>query len=135
VNEAAELIRRVNAAVASGTADAAVQLMHPDVVWEHNLGVGSPEEGVYSGREAVLRLFERILEPWEYMRAEPDDIHDLGGGDYFVTGALHAKHLTSETVIVSHFEQRLQIRDGLLVRGRMTTGDMVAGGQSGARDG
>ena len=53
--------------------------MHPDVVWEHNLGVGSPEEGVYRGRDSVVALFERILEPWEYMRAEPREIRDLGG--------------------------------------------------------
>jgi ketosteroid isomerase-like protein len=125
----------VNAAVASGTVAVVVEAMHPDVVWEHNLGVGSPEEGVYSGREAVIRLLERIVEPWEYLRPEPDDVRDLGGGNYLVTGTLHAKHLNSETVIVAHYEQRLQIRDGLLVKGRMTTGDMAAGVPSGGRGG
>ena len=119
-----ERIHAVNAALASGKLDVLAEVLHPDVVWEHNVGVGSPEEGVYRGREAVLRLYERILEPWEYLRAEPDEIRELEDGSVQVTGHLRAKHATSEQVVVAPYEQRADFRDGLLVHGRMTTGTM-----------
>ena len=37
-----EVIREVNDAVATGELRAVVQRLHPDVVWEHNIGAGSP---------------------------------------------------------------------------------------------
>jgi ketosteroid isomerase-like protein len=121
-NADVERIQEVNAALASGEIGVLSELLHPDVVWEHNVGVGSPEEGVYRGRDAVLRLYERIFEPWEYLRPEPDEIRALGDGSVVVTGHLKAKHATSERVVVAAYEQQLEIRDGLLVHGRMTTG-------------
>ncbi len=57
-------IRELHAAVGRGDFQALSTLVHPDVVWEHNLGLGSPEEGVYRGRESVIALHERILEAW-----------------------------------------------------------------------
>jgi ketosteroid isomerase-like protein len=120
--EALDSLRKVNDALSAGDLRAASGLLHADLVWEHNLGVGSPEEGVYRGREAVLRLFERIIEPWEQMRSHADHIRVLADGSFLVTGHLRAKHATSETVVVAPYEQQLEMRDGVLVRGRMTTG-------------
>ena len=97
--------------------------LHPDVVWEHNLGVGSPEEGVYRGRESVVALLEGILEPWEYLRPEPREIRDLGDGAFDLRGELYAKHSTSATEIVSSYVQHFQLTDGLVVKGQMITGD------------
>jgi hypothetical protein len=95
--------------------------MHPDVVWEHNLGTGSPEEGTYRGRERVAELFERIIEPWEYMRMIPREIRPIGPSTYHVRGELHAKHATSAMEVVTHYDQQLEIDDGLLVKGQITT--------------
>jgi ketosteroid isomerase-like protein len=117
-----DLIRRINDAVTARDMNTIAKWLHPDVVWEHNLGGGSLEEGTYRGRESVVALLERILEPWEYLVAEPDEIRDLGGGAYRVAGRLRAKHATSSTEIVSPYVQRIEIRDGLLVEGKMTTG-------------
>lgn len=94
------------------------------MVWEHNLGGGSPEEGVYRGRDSVMALFERILEPWEYLRAEPREIRSRGGGAFDVRGDLHAKHSLSATEMISPYVQHFQVRDGLLVKGEMFTGDI-----------
>ena len=69
-----EAIHEVNAALARGDPEAVLERLHPDVVWEHNIGVGSLEEGVYRGRDSLVALFERILEPWAYLRAEPAKI-------------------------------------------------------------
>jgi ketosteroid isomerase-like protein len=119
-------IREVNDAMDRGDLRSVSESLHPDVVWEHNLGAGSPEEGVYRGRASVVALFERILEPWESLRSEPREIRDLGGGAFDVRGELRAKHSTSATEIVSSYTQHFQMTDGLLVKGQMTTGDDLA---------
>ena len=116
-------IRKVNEAVSAGDPRSAAALLHPDVVWEHNLGTGSPEEGVYRGRDTVMALFERILEPWEQLRTEPREVRALGGGAFDIRGELHAKHSTSAVEVESPYVQHVQVRDGLVVEGRMTTGD------------
>ena len=125
--EALDSVRKMNDSIAEGDLPAASALLHPDVVWEHNLGVGSPEEGTYEGRDSVLELFDRIIEPWQYLRAHPDHIRVVDGGVWQVKGHLHAKHATSEMEVETPYEQVLEVRDGLLVRGRMTSGSMSLG--------
>ena len=117
-----DTIRGVNDAIARGDLEAMAAHLHPDAVWEHNIGVGSLEEGVYEGRESVVRLYERIVEPWEYIRAEPRSIDQLDDGSYRVVGELRAKHRTSDTEVLASYEQRLEVRDGLLMKGSMKTG-------------
>ena len=119
-----EVIREVNAAIAKGEPGAVAERVHPDVVWEHNIGTGSPEEGVYQGRESLIRLFERVVETWEYLRPEPRSIERLDEGRYRVRGALRAKHRTSDTEIGASYEQYLEVRDHLLVKGEMKTGEI-----------
>jgi ketosteroid isomerase-like protein len=53
-DEEVRILREVNEAVARGDPAAVATRLHPDVVWEQNIGTGSPEEGVYRGREAVV---------------------------------------------------------------------------------
>jgi ketosteroid isomerase-like protein len=115
-----ELIRRMGEAVASGDVQAFTERLHPDVVWEHNIGGGSLEEGTYRGRESVAQLFERIIEPWDYMRVEPDEIKRAEDGSILVRGKMLSKHSTTEAEIVTPYEQRFEIEDGLLRRARMS---------------
>jgi ketosteroid isomerase-like protein len=96
--------------------------MHPDAVWEHNPGSGSPEEGEYHGQEMIRRLFERVYEGWEYMRPVATEIREVEDGVFLIRGELRCKHAATENVIVEQYEQRLEIRDGLLARGRMVIG-------------
>jgi ketosteroid isomerase-like protein len=126
VSDAVDLIQRVNAAIASADLDAVAEHVHPDAVWEHNIGAGTLEEGVYRGRDSVIRLLERVVEPWVYLRAEPTTIEDLGDGRYLVRGELHAKHAATAAEIVSPYEQQLEFRDGVLVRGQMTSRGLAA---------
>ena len=88
--------------------------MHPDAVWEHNLGSGSPEEGVYQGREAIRRLFERISRAGSTCARCPPTIRELEAGVYLVRGELHCKHRPRRTRSSTQYEQRMEIRDGLL---------------------
>jgi ketosteroid isomerase-like protein len=123
VNNANEdRIRDLNEAVASSDLRRFTEGMKPDAVWEHNPGTGSPEEGTYEGREQIRQLFERLLEGWEYMRPSPNEIREIESGVYDIRGELHSKHAATENVIVSPYEQRLEIRDGLMVWCRMLVG-------------
>ena len=117
-----DLIRGMYKAIAARDSDAFGQGLDRDVVWEHNPGAGSPEEGTYRGLEEVTALFERIMEPWERMWLEPTESARLGPGTYLLKGQLHAKHATSSSELVTPYEQRLEIRGGLLVKVRMVTG-------------
>jgi ketosteroid isomerase-like protein len=124
----ADQIRELNDAVGSNDVRRFIENMHVDAVWEHNIGSGSPEEGVYEGRDQIRQLFERILEGWEFMRPEATEIRELEPGVYLVRGELHCRHTASENVMVEQYEQRLEIRDGLLARGRMVIGSSAGVG-------
>jgi ketosteroid isomerase-like protein len=110
----------IYAGLARGDVQGVSKFLHPDAVWEHNIGVGSPEEGVYRGRESLIALYERILEPWEELRPRMRRFRVLGPGRYEVDGVLEAKHATSRVEIVTPFTQMLELRDGLLTKGTMT---------------
>jgi ketosteroid isomerase-like protein len=121
-----EVIRAMYDALASRDIDAFSERLHPDVVWEHNIGGGSLEEGTYRGRENVLRLFERVFEPWEHMRVEPEEIKHSDAGALLIRGKMHSKHATTEAEIVTPYEQRFEVEDGLLIRAQMTFGPLSA---------
>ena len=117
----AELLGEFNDAVERGDLEAFAERIHPNVIWRHNIGVGTPEEGEYEGRENVVALYARILETWEYMRPVPREVRELGDGVLMVQGELYAKHRDAATEIVTPYAQRLRVRDGLLVAGEMVT--------------
>lgn len=122
MTSAPDLVRELHEAVERQDWNALRQRMHPDVVWRHNIGVGSPEEGEYEGRESVIALYERIVEPWDYIRTVASEVRDLGGGVVMVKGELHAKHSATPTELVTPYAQRMELQDGLLARGEMVTG-------------
>ena len=121
-----DLVREINDAVGRQDLEAISKRMRPDVIWRHNIGVGTPEEGEYRGRETVIALFERILEPWEYLRPVPEEIRDVGDGVLVVKGELHTKHKATAAEIVTPYAQRIETRDGLLAKGTMVQGPEAA---------
>jgi ketosteroid isomerase-like protein len=127
VTSDADYIREMNDAVGSHDVHGLTERMHHDAVWEHNPGTGSPEEGVYEGRDQIGQLFERVLEGWEYMRPEATEIREVEPGVYLVRGELHCKLPDTENEIVEPYEQRLEIRDRALATGRMVVGSSVRG--------
>ena len=116
-----DLIREFNDAVERRDLAALSDRLHPDVVWRHNIGLGTLEEGEYEGRESVVALFERILGAWEYLRAMPSEVRDVGGGVFLVRGELQANHKDAGTEIATPYEQRLELQGGLLLRGEMVS--------------
>jgi ketosteroid isomerase-like protein len=123
----ADLIHALNDAVGRNDLHTFVEGMRSDAVWEHNPGTGSPEEGVYKGREEIGALFSRVLEGWEYLRPVATEIDEIEPGTYRVRGELHCMVKGTETEIVEHYEQRLEIRDGLMGRMRMVIGTTAYG--------
>jgi ketosteroid isomerase-like protein len=122
VTSGLDLIREFNDAVERQDLEAISKRLRPDAVWRHNIGVGTVEEGVYEGRDSVVALFKRILEPWEYIRATPSEVRDVGDGVFVIEGELQAKHRAATTEIVTPYVQRLELKDGLLARGEMVAG-------------
>jgi ketosteroid isomerase-like protein len=116
------VVREMSEAVERRDVGAFVERCQADAVWEHNLGGGSPEEGTYVGRDQIEKLFERIVEGWEYVRLDPAELSETGPGVYEVRGQMHFKHPTSEAEMVEPYEQHLEFRDGLLLKGRMVFG-------------
>ena len=119
---ALDQVHELNDAVGANDFDRFTDAMHPDAVWEHNPGSGSPEEGEYHGRERIKRLFERIYEGWEYMRPIPTEINEVEPGVFLIHGELHCKHAATANEIVEQYEQRLEIRDGLMAKCSMVIG-------------
>jgi ketosteroid isomerase-like protein len=117
-----DAVRELNAAVERHDIGSLVGRCHADVIWEHNPGGGSPEEGTYHGREEIRQLFERILEGWDYMRPEPSEVAETETGVYRIRGELRCKHSSTESEIVERYEQRLEFHEGLLSKGRMVIG-------------
>jgi ketosteroid isomerase-like protein len=122
LGEELRLMRDYGNAVGAADIERLGESLHPEAVWEHNLGSGSPEEGVYEGKEAIVGLFERIIEVWEYLQPTARDIIPLEVG-YRVHGELHSKHRLTATEVVTPYEQQMKVRDGLLYRARMSIGE------------
>jgi ketosteroid isomerase-like protein len=119
------VVREVGDAVANGDPAAVAERLHRDIVWEHNIGVGTPDEGIYHGRDSVIALFERIVEVWESIRPEMHSIDCLDDGSYHVRGELVAKHRATNTEIRTPYEQLLEVKDGEMVKGVMKTGEIA----------
>jgi ketosteroid isomerase-like protein len=122
VTRGPDLIREINEAVERKDLAAVSERFHPNVVWRHNVGVGTPEEGEYKGRDSVVALLERILEPWEYLRLIQEEVRDLGAGVLLIVGEMQAKHRGMENPILTPYQQRIEIQDGLVVSGDMVQG-------------
>jgi hypothetical protein len=125
---AVESILAFNDAVARADIEEIGRRLAPGAIWKHNLGSGSVEEGVYEGRESILRLFERIVEPWEYVCPQADVIEETSPGVFSVSGALHSKHASTATPVRTHYEQRIVMSDGLLVECSMLLGANIGEG-------
>ena len=75
--ENVEVVRSVFVAVNAGDMEAVRETLDPDVVIGRELE-GWPETGPFVGRDAVMRLFAQLREPWDTATLEPVGIIDAG---------------------------------------------------------
>lgn len=119
MSQATEDVRRIHAAFDDfnrADVDALVEALDPDIQWEHAVGSGAPEEGVYRGRDEARRLFDRLLDSWAEIRFDLLEIVDAGDGQYVARGILRAKGRTSGLELEMAAEYALEMRDGRAVR-------------------
>src|ERR1043166_7107945 len=76
--ENVEVARAAYEAFNRGDIDGMLDLCAPDIKWQDR-GGPSLDTSAITGKGAVRAYFESVLEPWDEVRREPEEIIDLGG--------------------------------------------------------
>jgi ketosteroid isomerase-like protein len=119
--ENVEIARRTWELWSTGADDEVARRLAPDVEWHHNIGLGSPMEGIYRGREEVLELFRAIRESFGLARVEIEDVRDLSCTQVLILGSLHLEGRGSGAAVTTPFGAVTEIRGGLAMRQRFWT--------------
>ena len=93
----------------------------PDVEWQHNVGVGTPLEGIYRGREQVLELFNAIRDSFGVAIYEVEEVRELSATEVLALGRLHLEGKGSGAAVTTPFGAVMEIVGGLVVRQRFWT--------------
>jgi ketosteroid isomerase-like protein len=101
-----------------GADEEAVRLLAPDVEWHHNIGLGTPMEGVYHGRAEVLAVLRTFRESFGALRFELEEVCDVSPDTVLSLGYLHVEGRGSGAAVTTPFGCVTEIRDGLAVRQR-----------------
>ena len=101
-----------------GADDEVIRSLAPDVEWHHNVGLGSPMEGVYQGREEVRALFRAIRVSFGMLRFDVEEVREFSAGQVLSLGYLHGEGRASGAAAATPFGAVTEIRDGLAVRQR-----------------
>ncbi len=101
-----------------GDLEAAVAYFHPDGVWEHNVGLGTPMEGVYRGHDEILGLWRTILESFGTYRFEIDEARDVTETQAAVFGRLLVSGDQSGASVQSEIGSVADVEEGLITRAR-----------------
>jgi ketosteroid isomerase-like protein len=101
--------------------DEVARTLAPDVEWHHNIGLGTPLEGIYRGREEVLELSTTIRDSFGVARVEIEDVRDLSLTEVLTLGTLHLVGRGSGAAVTTPFGAVTDVRDGLVVRQRFWT--------------
>jgi uncharacterized protein len=97
-----------------GDIDGLLDLCAPDVEWQDG---GAPlDTAAVTGKDAVRAFFETVMEPWEEIRREPEEIIDLGGDRVLVLFTQSVRGKGSGVEVVARAGDLLTLREGRLVR-------------------
>jgi ketosteroid isomerase-like protein len=113
-----DLARRTIELANRGDDDEVAGYLAPDVEWHHNIGLGTPMEGIYHGRQEVLALLRALRESFGMLRFELEEVRDLSSGEVLSLGYLHVEGRGSGAAATTSFGAVTKIRDGLAVRQR-----------------
>jgi ketosteroid isomerase-like protein len=116
-----ELARRNFELWSEGADDEVARRLAPDVEWHHNVGIGTPLEGIYRGRAEVLELFEAIRDSFGVGRFELEEVRDLSSTEVLVLGQLRLEGRGSGVAVTTPFGAVMEIIDGLATRQRYWT--------------
>jgi ketosteroid isomerase-like protein len=132
--ENVEVVRRTFDLWSKGADDEVARQLAADVEWHHNIGVGSPLEGIYRGRKEVLELSRAIRDSFAVASVEIEDVRELSSTEVLVLGSLHLEGRGSGAAVTTPFGAVTEIRDGLAVRQRYWTDQRKALEAAGLRE-
>jgi ketosteroid isomerase-like protein len=119
--ENVKLARRTWELWSKGADDEVARQLAPHVEWHHQIGLGTPQEGIYRGREQVLELSAAFRDSFDVARVELEDVRDLSSTEVLTLGRLHLEGRGSGAAVTTPFGAVTEIRDGLAVRQRFWT--------------
>jgi uncharacterized protein len=111
--ENVEVVRRAYDAFNRGDIDGVLDLCAPDIEWQDAY---TPDTSAVTGRDAVRAYFETVMEPWEEVHREPEEIIDLGGDRVLVLYHLTARGKGSGIEVHLRAGDLVTIREGTGVR-------------------
>jgi len=129
-----ELARRNWELWSQGADDEIARTLAPDVEWHHNIGLGTPLEGIYRGREEVLELSMTIRDSFGVARVEIEDVRDVSPTEVLTLGTLHLEGRGSGAAVMTPFGAVTDVLDGLAVRQRFWTDQSKALEAAGLRE-
>jgi len=133
--ENVELARRAWELWNQGAADDEIaRRLAPDVEWHHQIGLGTPAEGIYRGREEVLKLSATLRDSFGVARVEIEDVRDLTPTEVLVLGTMHLEGRGSGAAVTTPFGAVTEVLDGLVVRQRFWTDQTRALEAAGLRE-
>ena len=74
-----------------GADDELFRQLAPDVERHHNVGLGTPLEGINRGRQEVVELSKAIRDSFGVSRVQIEDVRDLSSTEVLVLGSLHLR--------------------------------------------
>jgi ketosteroid isomerase-like protein len=86
-----EIVRRTWELWSAGADDEVARQLAPDVEWHHQIGLGTPMEGLYRGREEVLGFSRAIRDSFGVARAEIEDVRDTSSTEVLTPGGFTSK--------------------------------------------
>jgi ketosteroid isomerase-like protein len=114
--ENVEVVRKLTDAANRLDLDAFVDLLSPDVVWEENRELPGVRE-VYLGREEVREWFNQVvIEPWENLHAEIEEITELGDHRVFAETVITVRGKGSGVPVDLDFWSLVSFADGKIAR-------------------
>jgi ketosteroid isomerase-like protein len=119
--ENVELTRQTWALWSEGADEEVARRLAPDVEWHHQIGIGTPAEGIYRGREEVLQLSAMIRDSFGVIRVEIEDARDVSATEVLTLGTLHLEGRGSGAAVTTPFGAVTDVLDGLAVRQRFWT--------------
>jgi ketosteroid isomerase-like protein len=132
--ENVELARRTWELWSQGADDEVARRLAPDVEWHHQMGLGTPAEGIYRGREEVLELSTTIRDSFAVIRVEIEEVRDLSPTEVLTLGTLHLEGRGSGAAVTTPFGAVTDVVDGLAVRQRFWTDQSKALAAAGLRE-
>jgi ketosteroid isomerase-like protein len=114
-----DIVRQVLAAVNRSDWDMALRFYDTDATWEHNLGTGSPMEGIYRGHAGIRSLWESAAEVFGQLHfGEIQEARETEDGDLLILGGLQVGGASSGATAEVACGSVITIRDDRIARHR-----------------